>query len=444
MTVWLDTDMAGRATRTWLAHADLLHGVGFEVERLLAELALGEHRAVAQHLTVAATELWLVASVTRRAVDAVRRGDAFDPVAERGRLGAMLGVGVAPPFSSPFGDLADTGRRELRTPFVPVGATPTERGRRLVARALDDTDDSRRIRPDEIGVVRIDGGRYVVILPGVVDLSTPALGWSPQHRSVRDLDRAAIRSSRSTAVADNRYAQGVIDALTTAGVPPGSDLLVVGHSFGADTALDLAADATFNGADGYRVTHVVAAAYHSTPQLPAVPPATEVLVLQNHRDVPVIVEAIGGAHVSDALAASAATVAAVARFDPVDAVRSQTRAVRHQLGAVWAGVTHLVDRADDVADVVTGAATLDGGRLRAGAAGVVTLEPGVRVAAPGQVVSVFAGGGSGAGHEQRHYVDHVDAVDHPAVTDFFTSLDRAGYTGFGDMVAVDVSVPVAR
>ncbi len=41
--------------------------------------------------------------------------------------------------------------------------------------------------------------------------------------------------------------------------------------------LDLAADPTFNSADRFVVTHVVAAAYHSGPQLRSVPGSTEVL-----------------------------------------------------------------------------------------------------------------------------------------------------------------------
>src|SRR5690606_19577860 len=102
--------------------------------------------------------------------------------------------------------------------------------------------------------------------------------------------------------------------------------------------------------------------YHSAPQLAATPAGTEVLVLQNHRDVPVIVEAIGAAHVSDALAASAAALGSAARFDVAGAIAAQARSVGHQVGAAWAGLTHLVARADDVADVVGGAATGDARR----------------------------------------------------------------------------------
>src|SRR5690606_17660315 len=71
MTLWLDPDAAADTARAWLAHADHLHRVGCEVERLLVELALDEHTAASQHLTAAATELWLAAALTQRTVAAV-------------------------------------------------------------------------------------------------------------------------------------------------------------------------------------------------------------------------------------------------------------------------------------------------------------------------------------------------------------------------------------
>jgi pimeloyl-ACP methyl ester carboxylesterase len=101
-------------------------------------------------------------------------------------------------------------------------------------------------------------------------------------------------------VADNAYARSVIGGLDACGIPKGARLMLVGHSFGADTALDLAADASFGGPDGYRITHVVAAGYDSVPQLASVPGDTEVLVLQNHRDAVVIGEALFDHHVQHA------------------------------------------------------------------------------------------------------------------------------------------------
>lgn len=448
--VWLDTDRAHRAADAWIAHADGVQRAATEVEHLLLRMALDEHTTSWQSMVAAATELWVAAALTRGAVVAAVAGDSFDPLAELASLLAMAGsatvasrapADLAIPFSSAFGDLGQTGGREPRTPYGPIGATPTERGRRLVQRALADTGDHRRVRTDEFGLVRLADDRYVVVLPGVVDLSRPDLGWSDRHRSVRDLDRAAVASSRSSAARDNPYAVFVHAGLVAARVPAGSELLIVGHSFGADTALDLAADPTFNGPGAFRVTHVVAAGYHSGPQLPDVAAHTGVLVLQNHRDVAVIVEAIGAAHVVDAIEASADAVHSAATLDPVGAVAAHTRLVGHQLGALWSGVRHVVNRADDVRRVAAGAITVDPAAVRDGVTSFVTLEPGVRTPGAGRVVSVFEGGGAGAGHEQGHYLDHLDEVDHPAVVSFLASLDEAGYTGPGLAVAVDVSVP---
>jgi hypothetical protein len=130
-------------------------------------------------------------------------------------------------------------------------------------------------------------------LPGVTDLTNPKDGLNPHNRSVRDTDYAAARSASSAKIADNAYAQ-MVQRYIQAEVPTGASLAIVGHSFGSDTALDLAADPWFNGRQ-YNVTHVVAAAYHSEPQLAHVANGTDVLVLQNTRDIPVVVEELGHA-----------------------------------------------------------------------------------------------------------------------------------------------------
>lgn len=456
--VWIDTTAATAASRWWSRFGDDLHGEAFALEHLLSELALGEHNAVARHLTNAATELWTVSAVVRRAVDAVERGDGSFDLRDAGDLARLVaGVGVGPPpshvdtatrrsASSAFGDRGETGDREIRSPYHSVGSSAVgswsaERGRHLVVRALADTGDARQIRPDEFGLVRLDNGRYVVVLPGVVDLSASSPGWDPHHRSVRDLDRAAFGSSRSTGVAGNPYARAVWDALVGARVPAGADVMVVGHSFGADTALDLAAEPGFNGPSGFHVTHVVAAGYHSSPQLTHVPAGTEVLVLQNFRDVPVIVEAVGASGVTEAAASSLAAIGAAATLDPVGAVRHQATSIRHQLGSMWSAATHAVDRADDLADIAVGVAAADPRRVSGGAAGLVTLERGVRTPAPGRVVSVFDGGGDGLGHAPSNYVSYLHEATDPAVVAFLASVDAAGYAVPGVALAVDVSVP---
>ncbi len=177
--------------------------------------------------------------------------------------------------------------------FTVDGGTDVDLGRNAIVRSLEDTADGEQIQADEFQVIAHENGSYTVVLPGVTDLSSPNAGLSEHNRSVRDTDWAATRSAGSASIADNRYARMVRDYIEQ-NVPPGSDLAIVGHSFGADTALDLAADPRFNGRD-YHVTHVVAAAYYSEPQLPHVQDGTEVLVLQNTRDIPVVVEEVGHA-----------------------------------------------------------------------------------------------------------------------------------------------------
>lgn len=436
-TVGLDTDAAGIAAHGWIRYADELHRQAFELEHLLTTLALGERDAASRHLTHAATELWAAAAFVRRATDAAVDGDRrFDP-----SLPAPAGWRAPRTYSSAFGDPGGAGSVEMRSPYTVDGATPTDQARSLLVRALTDTADERQIRADEFEVVRIDAGRYVVVLPGVVDLSVPDPGWHGHHRSVRDLDRAAFSSSRSTGLAGNPYARLVRDGLGRAGVPAGAELLLVGHSFGADTALDLAADPAFLASTGWRVTHVLAAGYHSGPQLPHVPPSTEVLVLQNRRDLAVIVEAVGAAHVTEAVVAQGSALRAAARADPVAAVRHQRAVAGHQLGAVRAAGRHVVDRLDDAGRAVLGLASGDPRRLRDGVDGIVTPEPGVRSPVDGQIVSVFDGGAAGFGHRQAHYVEHLRQVDDPSVLAFLASVADAGYAAPGEAFAVDVSVP---
>lgn len=443
-TVWIDSRAAARAAHAWNEYGDALHRRALELEQDLIGLALGEHVAATGLLTAAATELWATAAFTRLAVDAVLDGDAsFDPADARAvtRLATIVRDGWSPRHSPASGDLGGTGDREMRSPYGVTGATPVDRARHVLARALADTADGGQIRPDELQVVRLDTGRYIVVLPGVVDLSRPDPGWHSRHRSVRDLDQAAFGSSRSTRVQDNPYAEMAVDALTGVGVPTGAEIMLVGHSYGADTALDLAADAAFNGPSGYRVTHVMAAGYHSGPQLTALPSTTAVLVLQNRRDVPVIVEAVGQAHVTDAAVEQLASLRSLAAADPLQAVRHQAASVGHQLGALRALGGHVSAHADDVTRAAVGVAITDASLVGGGLTELLTLEPGVTSPSPGHVVSVFDGGSAGLGHRQGHYIDHVLATRHPAVLAFLDSVDHAGYAAPGVAIAVDVSVP---
>lgn len=188
---------------------------------------------------------------------------------------------------TPGGSLTSRSTEIFRTD----GTNNTEKGTAAVSQSLSDTINSELIREDEAQLIKHDNGTYTLVLPGVTDLSSPNFGLNEHHDSSRDTNRAATKSAASTDVEDNEYAL-LIREFVAENVPTGSKVAIVGHSFGADTALDLSADPVFNG-EMVQVTHVVAAAYDSGPQLSAVQNNTEVLTLRNNKDVVVIAENLG-------------------------------------------------------------------------------------------------------------------------------------------------------
>ncbi|MEM9890187.1 MAG: hypothetical protein AAF962_04935 [Actinomycetota bacterium] len=172
---------------------------------------------------------------------------------------------------------------------------PAAAGRSAVARFVADTAGAPtdpggppRLLADEFQLIDHGDRTFTLVLGGVIDLSDPELGLA-SHRSPRDLDVNALETALDPSTGDDAYARQVADGVRHAGVPPGSRLLVVGHSYGAAAAVQLAADPVFNG-DEYEVTHVVAAGYHVEPWLPLVAPDTEVLALNNRHDLVVGVE----------------------------------------------------------------------------------------------------------------------------------------------------------
>ena len=209
-----------------------------------------------------------------------------------------------------------------------------------------------------------------------------------------------------------------------------------------DTALDLAADPAFNGSAGFDVTHVVAAGYHSEPQLAHVGSSTRVLVLQNHRDAAVIVEAVGRGHVPAVVEQGKGFFDSVVDLDPIGAVGHLGGVVHHEVGAAADGVGFLAENAASIAQVTAGVA-IDRPdsviRMRVG--DLVTLDAGVSQPTEHQVVDVFAGGGEGFGHHPANYLLHLVDTDDPSVVSFFESVDAAGSRTSGTTLAIDVSVP---
>lgn len=357
-------------------------------------------------------------------------------------------VGLFTPINTPqHGDLGGQFTSEERDPFSIDGADAHDRGIAAINQFLTDTGNPTQILNDEFEIVDHGDNTFTVVLPGVTDLSSmPAgFGLDPFNETVRDVDQYALRSATGSDVDDNEYAILVRRYLREE-LPAGANIMLVGHSYGGDTVADLAADSSFNGPDGFNVTHVVSAAYHSEPQLDHIPDHTEVLILQNDIDLPVLAER----------AFEHPNAAAHAAYDAVDAVFSGDP--RGFAGSMWDGVTasgnmlwgvgSLANKPNEVVvNVVTNPVEIaqdvwnnDTSQFYADTIGFLP-DAGVTQVTDSQIMYVFSGDGEGAGHHQNNYIAALN--DHPddaALTSFFESVDAAGYTTAGDSVAVDVSI----
>jgi pimeloyl-ACP methyl ester carboxylesterase len=178
-------------------------------------------------------------------------------------------------------------------------------GRADVIEAFWATGDGQRAAFDEIEIRQLDNGRYVVVLPGVVDLTdhldelpaafrrgdvTAPFYDGQQPDTSRRMEYGIAEATDRSDSFDNPYSSTVVEAMRRAGVPEGADVMLIGHSFGAYTAMELAGDPTFNtsnpSASGYHVnvTHVMAAGGDVNWKFPEIPPRTSALVLNNRYD----------------------------------------------------------------------------------------------------------------------------------------------------------------
>ena len=204
-----------------------------------------------------------------------------------------------------------------------VGDLPSDRvkpfaskgpGRADVVEALYGTVDSTRVASGEIEIRKLDNGRYMVVLPGVEDLSNKTGAvlksaltghavdpWydGEQPDSVRRMAYALVEARDTSDTFINPYATRVMEQMQKAGIPPGADVMFVGHSFGAYTAMELAGDPRFNSAGGVpgggyhvNVTHVVAAGAETTWKLPELPKQTSALILNNRNDRVIAAESL--------------------------------------------------------------------------------------------------------------------------------------------------------
>ena len=352
------------------------------------------------------------------------------------------------------GDLDGTFTRNVRTPFFVSGDGDTERGQAAITRTLDDTGNPEQIQRDEFEIIQHGNGAYTVVLPGVIDLSSPNLGFDPVSASVRDVDQNAVRSAESALIDDNAYAEMVRDYIR-ANLPQGADVMLVGHSYGGDTALDLASDPTFNNADtGVNITHVVSAGYYSQPQIDHVQDHTQVLVLQNRQDRAVQVEGVGhgimslpDVGISD-VRDYAGSVPGNALDYGLDTVRDIPSGANELFGLgaslLRGDVGDAVDHGQAVADGIVD----NGSPLPVPGRFTEPFGPsGVTHPNDHTILARFDSGTSNpkgefdAGHGQAHYIGFVDDTNDPTIKAFYDSVAQQGYTDSGYAYAVDVSVP---
>lgn len=191
---------------------------------------------------------------------------------------------------------------------------PPSDGRAAVLMAMQGLAEEDRIGRDEIEIRALDHGRYIVVLPGVTDLSegfdrfvdqvradgpvgVPGAGrdaldsWADNDEATVRKMRYAYEAARRDDTTVNEYSVMTVAALEAAGVPRGAEVMIIGHSFGAYAAMDLAADPAVNTAHGavpagyhVAITHVIAAGAETDWRFDEVPAGTATLVLNNRFD----------------------------------------------------------------------------------------------------------------------------------------------------------------
>lgn len=140
---------------------------------------------------------------------------------------------------------------------------------------------------DQFEILKVSDNppRYIVNLPGVE--FTREGPWEQDH--LRDLRGA----SAARVTGNDAYAERVKAEMQRAGVPAGAEVMLVGHSYGAMAAMNIAGDHSFNrpgdtdGSDGYsvQVTHVLAAGAGLQDWIDDPPSGTKVLMAINRNDV---------------------------------------------------------------------------------------------------------------------------------------------------------------
>ena len=334
-------------------------------------------------------------------------------------------------IEAPFSIAGTTGDRDfdltnprVGTPLRISSSEPAERGRELLIRAIADTANPDQILADEFEAFLHDNGNVTIVLAGVIDLSRPNLGYDERTASLRDLDQQALDSAINPGLAHNGYAQRVSDwtelMIETGVIETGARTAIIGHSFGSDTAFDLAQDEHFNG-DLVEVTHVFGAGYELTERLSNVPSATDAVSATNIFDTVAF---------SESLARHGGTLATGrTRFEVVEGVVNGATSVANK---TIRDVEHRLERDGLVEVALPQLPPLElVGDLYS------PIEPNV-------LHITFEGGFSlsSAGHHQDEYEAFLSRANNDSFTTFLDGIDEAGFTSNAVAVSIDVSRPV--
>ncbi len=193
-------------------------------------------------------------------------------------------VDVDPVFDIP---LATVGRIEPQGPgsATVAGVRPSwsATAPTSLADAMSRVSDLESQPKAEIAVQAITGAdgvrRYVIELPGIRSAAS--------KRQPQDL----LGAIDAMADDDTTYTRCVREAIDSAGVPVGAQVMLVGHSDGGIVAMDLAADPSFNGSR-VQVTHVVAAGAPISGKAVLPGSATRVLSVENVNDIVTHLDAV--------------------------------------------------------------------------------------------------------------------------------------------------------
>lgn len=134
--------------------------------------------------------------------------------------------------------------------------------------------DSYKVADGNVRVTTVEGPngpRVIVSVPGT-EAWNPAAGDNPMDLTGNLVTAGGSRSTMSEAV---------ILAMENANIPPGAEVMMVGHSQGGMTVADLTSDSAF--VDKYNVTHAMT--YGSPIDSAHIDPNVSVLEMQHQHDV---------------------------------------------------------------------------------------------------------------------------------------------------------------